>query len=238
MMTALKRMAYLLLFAALQSNANEQSPDITEIAEIKDSAISFLNDQITKEGYLNAKIEIYGIDSRLRMPKCKNPLSASFPPGRENIKSAIVIGVECASDKPWKIYVPAKITISTPTVIAKNPILKGRVITADDIEVDNVDTLKLSGFAIRSTDKVIGKAAKKNIKTGDIITAQSLAIMHDIKKGDVVTIRGADGRVEIYAEGIALEPGIVGGYIKVKNTSSGTVIDAKITGERQVESNI
>lgn len=73
-----------------------------------------------------------------------------------------------------------------------------------------------------------GNRARRNLRRGDILTADDLEQIPDIDNGRDVTIIYNEGMCRISADGRALQAGLAGEYIRVRNKSSGKIILARV----------
>ncbi|MDQ7031740.1 MAG: flagellar basal body P-ring formation chaperone FlgA [Desulfonauticus sp.] len=76
---------------------------------------------------------------------------------------------------------------------------------------------------------------KRSLGLGEIITLNKLERMPMVSRGEKVTILYQSQSVLLESEGIALEDGMLGQEIKVRNTGSGRIIFGRIIGEGKVE---
>jgi len=123
-------------------------------------------------------------------------------------------------DRISRIPVSCYIKISTPVVVAKCAIERGKVIDCNDVEMEKVD---LSGFGpdpYFTIEELLGQKALRNINRGSIVFNKLLAPVPIISKGDQVAIKVAQGSVRISILAIARENGNVGQKIWVENATT------------------
>jgi flagella basal body P-ring formation protein FlgA len=90
---------------------------------------------------------------------------------------------------------------------------------------------RLPGSVIRDLDTAIGKRLRRNIKAGNYLRQNMLAVPPLIQKGDKVKLVARSGNIKIVTYGTAREPGGAGEQIRIENLTSektilGRVIDA------------
>jgi flagella basal body P-ring formation protein FlgA len=82
--------------------------------------------------------------------------------------------------------------------------------------------------------EIIGRKAKFNLARGAVIKTRQLEIVYPVEKGKAVLVVANNSRLSITVNAIALEAGQLGDMIKVKNSTSGRILNAIVTGEKKV----
>jgi flagella basal body P-ring formation protein FlgA len=119
------------------------------------------------------------------------------------------------------------------TVIVKKNIVKGEVITEEHLSYSFNTSEELPG-SFTNISEAIGRKAKFNLARGAILKSRQLAMVYPVEKGKAVLVIADNSRVSITVNAIALERGQIGDMIKVKNSSSGRVLNAIVLGEKKV----
>ncbi|MBR7887469.1 flagellar basal body P-ring formation protein FlgA [Marinomonas sp. A79] len=142
---------------------------------------------------------------------------------------------EIRCDTPiWKSYVPVTQSITIPAVKSSRPISRGQIINRTNTDIGDVEISTLRGSVYTPKTPPYGLIASRNIRINTVIT-DSLTNQPDlIKKGDVVLITASSGSITVRMNGIALESGIKGQQIRVKNTSSERIVYAKVVTDSEV----
>ena len=122
---------------------------------------------------------------------------------------------------------------TSTVVFAKHNIPKGKVITADDLELKLAANRSAHG-AYTNLEKIIGHKAKKNITRDAVLKSRHLIVANDIDKDDDVLIVVGAGGLTISTYGQAMEDGQVGEMIIVKNLSSNKEFKAIVLSEKKV----
>jgi len=156
------------------------------------------------------------------------------------------INVSCQDPKKWVVTLRTSsqsnddgasgqnIIGGTSTVVfAKHNIPKGKVITADDLELKLAANRSAHG-AYTNPEKIIGHKAKKNITRDAVLKSRHLIAANDIDKDDDVLIVVGAGGLTISTYGQAMEDGQVGEMIIVKNLSSNKEFKAIVLSEKKV----
>ncbi|WP_457624720.1 flagellar basal body P-ring formation chaperone FlgA [Persephonella sp.] len=116
-------------------------------------------------------------------------------------------------------------------VFAKRDILKGETITIEDVIVRKTE--KKAGY-ITDIKSVIGARAKTNIPSGKPLKVSMVEPDYPVKKRSYVKVIYDRNGIKIEITGIALENGLKGQVIKVKNPSTGKVLSCRVLGKDTV----
>ncbi|OGC06729.1 flagella basal body P-ring formation protein FlgA [candidate division WOR-1 bacterium RIFOXYD2_FULL_36_8] len=163
--------------------------------------------------------------------------------GRENIEITIpedyklskimthmIIPFVVSSNKVdlGKEYLQVDIGIFKNIVVAKKKIMKGSIVSAEDIGLENKNVSSLQQNYYASMKDVLTKVAKGNISEGAILYSWMLKLKPVIAKGEKVTILVPVETLLVEAFGIALEDGQTGDIIKVKRDNSKETFNAVV----------
>ncbi|MBF0516976.1 MAG: flagellar basal body P-ring formation protein FlgA [Nitrospirae bacterium] len=127
-------------------------------------------------------------------------------------------------------YVEAAVEAFDWVISNRRPMLKGEVITSDDIYKTMINIKYIPKGAVSQEAALIGKVLSQSIAVNRPLTENLAADQKIVKKGDEVRIVIDSGKFKITARGIAKEEGEDGKYIKVLCPSTNKLITAKISG--------
>ena len=120
-------------------------------------------------------------------------------------------------------------------VIASRNIKKGDRITVGNLVVRPMKITRPGAYA-SSVQEVAGLVADKNIKQGEAIPLNSLTSSSVVKRGRQVKIVARLGGVTVTADGVLMEDGRPGDYVKVRRADDKRVtLRARIINENTVE---
>lgn len=219
----------------LQTTKNQ--PLTTSPEDISYAVENYLSD-IHKQLYdrfgedIRIDQKITAPDSRLSLAQCEDALLINNYSNRN--KGRISIKVSC-SNPTWSTYVPVDIAIFTPVVSVLNGLKRGDLISVHDLSVSEANISNIRGQFFRNTHPIIGKEAKRNIKSGDILLKRHIQFPVVVKKGEQIFLTAKTGRLSVKIPVTALRNGRVGDAIRVRNESSNRVISAKITAPGQAQ---
>ena len=133
-----------------------------------------------------------------------------------------------------KFWLPVRVEKKVKVVVATRPIPKGVKITPDMVSLKEVVESKARG-GTDNLSSVVGATAKRSFLPGDVITERGIVPNFAVKKNQPVKVVYRDGAIRVELLGIALQDGVVGNIIKVKNPSTGKVLLCRVVGSGVVE---
>lgn len=181
-----------------------------------------------------ATVEVGPIDSRLRLPRCQQPLETFLAPGAKEFGNTTV-GVRCAGADPWTIYVTASVQVMGEAVVSVRSIARGATLTEADLTTRRLDLASLPPGAATSRAQVEGKLLKRPVAPGTVLTSAMLASKPLVRRGETVTLVARLGGIDVRVGAEALASGAAGERIKVRNTSSRRVVEATVVAAGLVE---
>lgn len=116
--------------------------------------------------------------------------------------------------------------VNVPT--AKRYLPRGEMVGADDIVMARMNIATLANDAAHIPDEIIGKEVVADIQYGESFRKAKLDMPVLIESGAKVTLSYVSGVLEATATGFAMEPGVLGQQIKVRNESSKKIITGKV----------
>ena len=222
----------LLIIFTLSGYTNSYAESIQSLDEISRVAENYALKQASQTA-TPEELEIVpgDLDPRLRLAQCRNELIAFSPPGSRLLGNTTV-GVKCTAPKAWSIYIPMRVSLFQEAVIVKQSVRRGETITATDIQVEKVDVSLLRGIPFKDADLLIGSKAKNTLNAGTIINSDNVCV---VCKGDSVSITASNSAIAVIMSGVALTDGSIGERIRVQNSASKRIVEAKVVNEDTVE---
>lgn len=224
----------LLVLAWLPGNTAQAATDARHpLGDIRDRVVEFVEAN-HDAGAGHVQIEVGSLDPRLRLPACPTPLSAFLPPGRR-LGGNVTIGVRCEAQRPWTIYVPARVKTFVEVAVIDRPVARGEAVDAADLrlEVRDVGGLR-TGYYTRIEDAT-GMIARRSLSRGAPLSANMLARPTLVRRGERVTLVAGNAAIQVRTEGRALRDGTRGQLIAVRNVRSNRVIEGVVVSPGIVE---
>lgn len=119
--------------------------------------------------------------------------------------------------------------------VATKPLKKGEVVKAEDVKLERINGTAAGRDSIEQIGDLVGRSLVKDVGQGEMFRAGAVVVPPVIASGSRVTMIYRQGRLQATAIGTALETGAEGQEIKVRNESSGKVIEARVVEKGIVE---
>jgi len=211
------------LLAAPLSAAATQS-----LEAVRAAAVNWLQQHRTLPG-ARMTAEAAPLDSRLQLADCAAPLDASLP-GNRRLTARVSVTVRCPVPGGWTVRVPVSVKMFTNVLVTSRPLARGDGIGASDVHTEERDVAGLAYGYVAGLDQIEGRALARPLNAGSVLTPGMLAGRQAVRNGDTVSMEASVEGVTIRADGVALGAGDTGSRIKVRNASSGKVLDAIVSG--------
>jgi flagella basal body P-ring formation protein FlgA len=177
---------------------------------------------------------VTALDPRLTLAACAEPLTVSALE-QNQLRSRFNVQVGCPSGNGWSIYVPVEMALFRPVVVASRPLGRGEVLTEDDLTSAELDITRLHGTYLTEMAAAIGQEVRRPLAAQSVITQQALQPPLLIRRGEAVSIRASGSAIAVRMTGTALTDGRLGQSIRVRNSSSNRVVDARVVGPGETE---
>lgn len=213
--------------------AQAETPAWQPVEQITAAAEVFLRSR-TGEFAGNTTVQAGNIDSRHRLPLCDAPLSAFLRSGAD-IKARTIVGVRCSGSRPWKVYVPVDVIVTANVLVARQSLIKGHQLAAEDLIAVQRDVSRLRTGYISDPARVVGQRLKTQLVAGKILKPSMLEVDIAIRRGQTVTLTVGSGEFSITMSGKALMDGAINQRIRVENSHSGRVVEGIVRSREHVE---
>ncbi|UCG61963.1 MAG: flagellar basal body P-ring formation protein FlgA [Candidatus Zixiibacteriota bacterium] len=158
------------------------------------------------------------------------PLTQKKPVGLYSVLVTATRGEEVVATGQVRV----RIRVFAEVVIANDRINRSSLMDPSRFTVARMEVTNLVEQPITSLDDLAGFRAKRNLKKGTIVTTGALEPIPDVERGHETLIVYNDGLCRVTAPGQALQSGLTGEYIKVKNKATNKVIVARIVDDNVV----
>jgi flagella basal body P-ring formation protein FlgA len=194
-----------------------------------------MHNNITIDSGDHLAVEVGQIDDRLKLKNCPQGHLQVFNPYPGTVAQTNTLGVKCNDEAVrWTLYVSVTTKIEKMILVAKRNLPQRHMIEADDIYLARQDIVPLKYGWFTKKEDVVGKLSKQNIDINRPITPVLLAKETLVQRGDQVTIKADTGSIHISMTGKALSKGSQGDIIRVQNLKSKRIVQAEVTGPREV----
>ncbi len=122
----------------------------------------------------------------------------------------------------------------TEVPVPTRRILANELITKRDVKWIEVQSNRIKTDTVVDINELVGKAAKRGLRPGIPVRANSIQRQILVPRGSLVTIILKTPKMTITAQGKALDDGSDGDTIRITNTQSNKIIEAEVTGPARV----
>ncbi len=196
-------------------------------AAIRGAAQSFLQAFIDSQHEGRSQVKLDQLDPRLKVKACRAPLDAFLPPGGR-VMGNTTVGVRCPDQGGWSIYVPARIDVFGPVLVARQPLARGTRIEAADLELVERNLSNLPYGYYTDPQSVTGQLAKRTIAMSTVLTPPMLQEPNLVKRGERVTVIAESGALKIRTSGKALSDAKSGELVRVRTEGSQRIVDGTV----------
>lgn len=171
------------------------------------------------------------------LPPCPQPLRITSRDYNRQPVGNLKRQVSCNTpEQQWQLNIRVKVSLTLPVAVARTTINRGTKIRHEMLKLMPM-TFRQPKDVVTRFQPLLGKRAKRRIRSGQIVSPSYLQQNWLIDKGDEVIITARKNGMQASTKGIAMENGAGNEQISVKNTSSGTIIRARVTGRGKVQTN-
>lgn len=201
-------------------------------AELVSFVKAFVKDNIHLPAQGRVAITVPSIDPRITIKPC-DFLQAKMPDKKKG--SNLNVKVYCEGNNPWKIYLPVKVNQQIPILVTQNILAKGTVIDHTNTVVEFIDANRIRGESINNVQSIAGGRLKRRLSKGAIISPRNICL---VCKGGSVTIFAKSNDFMVKTIGLAMSDGSMGQQVKIKNSKSGRIINARVDAVNKVVINL
>lgn len=171
-------------------------------------------------------------DPDLRLADCREPLRATVAEHAATA-SRMTVRVQCGQSG-WIVRVPVQLQLFRQVLVASHPLLRGDGLSAGDVRAEDRDVTRLGYGYIESLDQLAGRSLSRSLAAGAVLTPAALGGRRLVSAGDHVQMVAQLDGIEVRAAGVALGSGDSGARLRVRNDSSGKVVDAMVSAPGKV----
>jgi flagella basal body P-ring formation protein FlgA len=140
------------------------------------------------------------------------------------------------ADGLGRIPLHVDVASSQPAVVAVQPIERGRIVTAADIEIrefENLPAATVKRAPVLSVETIIGMEAARTIQTGEMLMTDDVAPQMLVKRGEQIAVYARGGGIQVRTLAKAKQDGARGQLIVVESLGTKKPFQAVVVGERE-----
>jgi len=216
---------------AVQNTNTAEVYDHTRIAKV---AEDFILNQVEPPEGGEVKVEAGGIDARMVARHCEQPASVSLA-NNANLDRFSTVEISCATGAPWRTYVPVRIYLYAPVVAATRALSPGDMLTERDMAIRMLDTHMIRSGTYGDISQLVGARVKRRVAANDPIVERNTCL---VCEGETVTIVASQQGMRVSARGVALNDGLLGESVAVRNQRSNREVRAIVAALNEVNVNL
>ena len=179
----------------------------------------------------------YQLDIQVRFSRAIHQLPQCSESVEVTHRSKIKLGkqkwsVRCEPER-WTLSATSTSTITVWTATANKALKKGQRLTHDDIAIEPIKLYKDQKVFFKANE-IAGSKIKRSVNKGDLLTTSSMYLDYDVEKGHSVDVVFQSKTIRLETLGIALESGLIGDTVSVKNQQSGKLLRGVVIEKNRV----
>lgn len=178
-------------------------------------------------------IQPVALNPRWRLPRCTQPLHTRLPP-RQGAPSRVAVMVSCGGSPGWSIAVPVQLQIFRHVLVLSRPVARGDIPGPADVHLEERDIARLGYGYIASLAQIGGRSMARPLMAGSVLEPGDLSGRQTVHAGEEVALIAQLGDIQVRTSGMAMDGGDTGAHLRVRNDSSGRIIEGVVLGDGQV----
>lgn len=205
-------------------------PGQQDAEAIRSAALAFLQQQ---SAGLPGKVEITVAPAFPRGLAACTTLEPFMPSGAR-LWGRMTVGVRCAGERPWTIYLQARISLRATYYLAARAMAPGEVFTAADLVARDGDLTGLPQAIVTDPSQAVGSVSLVRIAGGMPLRRDMIKSASAVSIGQTVRVVAAGEGFAISSEGSAMNNASPGQQVRVK-TANGQIISGIVKDGSTVE---
>ncbi|WDD95612.1 flagellar basal body P-ring formation protein FlgA [Burkholderia sp. FERM BP-3421] len=157
-----------------------------------------------------------------------------FMPTGARLWGRTTVGVRCAGERPWTIYLQAKLSVQATYYVAARQIAPGEALSAADLVARDGDLTALPLAIITAPSQAVGATALSRIGAGLPLRQDMLRSAASVSIGQTVRVVAAGQGFTISSEGSVLNNAAPGQQVRVR-MAAGQIVTAIVKDAGTVE---
>ena len=197
---------------------------------IRRAALAFLQQQ---SAGLPGKITITVAPAFPRGLAACTTLVPFMPPGAR-LWGRTTVGVRCAGQRPWTLYLQARVSLEATYYLAARQIEPGAVLSAADLMTREGDLANLPRAIVTDPSQAVGAVALARINAGSPLREDMLRSASSVTIGQTVRVIAVGAGFSISSEGSVMNNASPGQQVRVK-VAGGQIISGIVKDGSTVE---
>lgn len=202
-----------------------------------DKAMATVKEQVgLREGSGDSVIALIGSVQELILPVGKVELTTGMPSGvHYNIPTVVMVTVDIDGQAVTKVPVRFAVKQYGQVVVTAGQLRATETFSTGNLRYERMDIGKMGSGYFTDMKKILGQVSRRSLMPGMVLTDSMVVKPVLVKRGGAVNIIACIGSMEVVTMGQAMQDGIEGQLIRVKNINSTKIISAKVLDEATVQ---
>jgi flagella basal body P-ring formation protein FlgA len=157
-----------------------------------------------------------------------------FLPAGSRIWGRTTVGVRCSGDRPWTLYLQARVSVMATYYLAARAVAPGELLTAADLIPRDGDLTSMPQAIVTDPSQAVGAVTLSRIAAGLPLRTDMLRGAGAVVIGQSVHVVTSGAGFSISAEGSAMNNAAPGQQVRVK-TAGGQIISGVVKDGSTVE---
>ena len=131
--------------------------------------------------------------------------------------------------------VPIRMSHMVDVYFTSSPILRGHRLDPSFLTSRKVDVLKQFAGSVPTSSKLSSYQSNANLRSGSSLKWNQLSKVALVRKGKIVDVFASGKGIYVTMKGMAMDDGVEGGIVRIKNISSDKEFQAKVLNENSVK---
>jgi flagella basal body P-ring formation protein FlgA len=223
----LASLAVMLWVPSVSTAATATAANVQSLEKLRHLAVETLQERYAAPGS-RVVVSARAFNPRLKLASCPTPLRATVQE-RSAPASLMTVAVQCTQPGAWIVRVPLRLQLFRPVLVTTHSLRRSDGIRAGDVRAVERDVTQLGYGYIESLDQITGRILARPLVAGSVLTPTAMGGRRMVRAGDHVQLVARLDGIEVRAEGVALGGGDNGARLRVRNESSGRIIDAMVS---------
>lgn len=213
----------------VERSSNRVGPD-----RIADALKRALERRTGTAGQIDVTLDNPGLEINLPVQQPADVIvkSLHFDP-RSNRFAAVIMAPD---DRPDAVsmQVAGRVHPLVAVPVLANRLRRGDIVGRKDLEIQMRRADALDRNAITSADRIVGMSARHTLRGGAPVGVNDIREPQLVSRGSLVLMTYRTANMSITAHGTARDNGTKGDTVRVRNSNSGKIIEAVVTGPDRV----
>ncbi len=163
-----------------------------------------------------------------------NLVVTSEPIIRYDMPTQVPVSIFVNGQRFLNIALAYKIKRYEMLLVSSKNLANGDVLDFTNVRLEKRESIRDAEY-VKSLEEVVGLKMKRFVSVDTVLLKSYLDKPQLIRRGLPVNIISRQGNIEVNASGVALQNGVLGDKIRVRNTTSGRIVVGEVIDANNVQ---